>query len=244
MTDQANRRAAVFGASGGIGAAVTAALAGDPSFSTVYALARREVEPGGDRVRALRFDLRDEQTIETAACTMAADGPLDFVFVATGILHDGKSISPEKSMSEMTASTMADVFAINTIGPALIASHLLPRLQKDRRTVFAALSARVGSIEDNRLGGWVSYRASKAALNMVLRTLAIEHARRNPKSVIAALHPGTVATPLSDPFSSRVPKGKLFDAPTAARQLLDVIDDLGTGDSGGFFAWDGSRIPF
>ena len=121
---------------------------------------------------------------------------------------------------------MNDVLAINTVGPAIVAKHFLPRMRRKGKSVFAVLSARVGSIGDNRLGGWTSYRASKAALNMVIRTLAIEHARRFPESILAALHPGTVDTPLSEPFQRNVPEGKLFSSDLAAQQLLQVIDGL------------------
>jgi NAD(P)-dependent dehydrogenase (short-subunit alcohol dehydrogenase family) len=149
---------------------------------------------------------------------------------------------PEKTLRELDAEVMAHVLAINTIGPAMVAKHFLPRMRPGTKSVFAVLSARVGSISDNRLGGWYSYRASKAALNMLLKTLAIEHARRFPASIVAGLHPGTVATPLSAPFQQRVPEGKLFTPDFAAERLLAVIDGLEVSDSGSVFAWDGSRI--
>ena len=147
-------------------------------------------------------------------------------------------------MSQIDAESLAEVYSTNTIGPILVAKHFLPLLAKDRRSVFAVLSARVGSISDNRLGGWISYRASKAALNMALKTLSIEHARRWPQSVVAALHPGTVDTGLSQPFSSRVPGKQLFTADQAAGRLLSVVDQLRPEDTGGFFAWDGAQIPW
>jgi NAD(P)-dependent dehydrogenase (short-subunit alcohol dehydrogenase family) len=126
----------------------------------------------------------------------------------------------------------------------MVAKHFLPRLRTGHKTVFAALSARVGSISDNRLGGWASYRASKAALNMLLKTLALEHSRRWPDSVIVGLHPGTVDTALSKPFSSRVPAERLFEPSQSARYLLGVIDDLTPTATGGFFAWDGTPIDY
>ena len=178
-----------------------------------------------------------------AEAAAAIDEPLDLVIVATGILHAGE-IQPERRIKEINAETMQAVFAVNTIGPALAAKHFLPKLAKSAPSVFAAISARVGSIADNRLGGWTSYRASKAALNMVLRTFSIEHARSRRQSAIVALHPGTVDTPLSEPFSKRVPDGKLFEPQRSAGYLLDVIDGLNPEDSGGFFAWDGSRIDY
>ena len=147
-------------------------------------------------------------------------------------------------MREVQAETLAKVIAVNATGPALVARHFLPKLRRGSKTVFAALSARVGSIADNRLGGWYAYRASKAALNMLLKTLAIEHARRFPDSIIVGLHPGTVDTGLSQPFTSRTPKDRLFTADQSARYLIDVIDGVDADDSGRVFAWDGSRIEY
>jgi NAD(P)-dependent dehydrogenase (short-subunit alcohol dehydrogenase family) len=163
--------------------------------------------------------------------------------VATGLLHDGE-LQPEKSLSSINMESMLESFRINTVGPVLLAKHFLPLMRRDARTLFAALSARVGSISDNRLGGWASYRASKAALNMLLRTAAIEHKRRRPESIIAALHPGTVDTPLSSPFQRRVPEGRLFTPTYSVERLLEVLNSLEPPDSGGFFAWDGQPIPF
>ena len=139
---------------------------------------------------------------------------------------------------------METAFRVNTIGPALVAKHFLPLLASDAKSVFAALSARVGSIDDNELGGWYAYRASKAALNMVIKTLSIELARRNPRALCVGLHPGTVDSRLSKPFQGGVPEGKLFQPAAAARALLTVLDGLSSGDSGALFAWDGTRIPF
>lgn len=241
-------RAAVFGASGGIGRAITERLLDSGRFEQVHALSRSPTGIAGPGSRtsvhehALDFD--DPRTIAEAAAAVGKDGPLDFVFVATGILHDGDAIQPEKSMREIDADRLQRVFAINTVGPVLVAKHFLPLMRRKKRTVFAALSARVGSISDNRLGGWISYRSSKAALNMAMKTLSIEHARRRPESIIAALHPGTVQTALSKPFTERVPDEKLFTPDTAAGHLLAVIDGLGAEDTGGFFAWDGKPIPF
>jgi NAD(P)-dependent dehydrogenase (short-subunit alcohol dehydrogenase family) len=139
---------------------------------------------------------------------------------------------------------MARLFAVNTIGPALIAKHMLPKLPRDRPAVFAVLSARVGSIGDNRLGGWHGYRASKAALNMLIANLAIEMRRTHPLAVIVALHPGTVATSLSEPFQAGVAADKLFSPETSATHLLNVIDRLSPEDSGSFLAWNAERLPW
>ena len=147
-------------------------------------------------------------------------------------------------MRELDPAAFIEVLNVNAVGPALIGKHFLPLMRPGRRSVFAALSARVGSISDNRLGGWTSYRASKAALNMLLRTFAVEHARRFPESVVVALHPGTVATRLSEPFTRRVPEPRLFSPEKSARDLLTVVDGLSPDDTGGFFAWDGSAIDY
>lgn len=234
------RRAVVFGAGGGIGGAIVAALLAR-GCATVHAGYRRLPTGTDPRIHPFAFDLRDEASIATAAASI--DGAPDLVFVATGILH-GADWGPEKSARALDAARMAEVFAINSIGPALIAKHLLPLMPRKQRSVFAALSARVGSISDNRLGGWHSYRASKAALNMLVRTLAIETAQRAPEAVLATLHPGTVDSRLSAPFQRGVAPDKLFTPERSAAHLLDVLDGLTPADSGGLFAWDGQRIAF
>lgn len=235
-------RALVFGASGGIGAAVAKLLAEDPHTGSVCAAARRPL-PAGCKAQALRFDLDDEQSIAEAVARASADGPLDLVFVATGVLQDAHT-NPEKSFKVLNGSAMDHAFRVNAIGPALIAKYALPKMRKDEKAVFAALSARVGSISDNRLGGWHSYRASKAALNMLVRNFAIELARSHPKAVCVTLHPGTVDTGLSKPFQGNVAEGKLFAPEQSADALLHVLDTLGPEDTGKLFAWDGQAIPF
>ena len=233
----------VIGASGGIGAAFCRALAGGESVGVVHALSRSHTEFDDVAIRPSIVDMLDETSLSQAAERVSADGPLDLVIVATGILHRGE-LQPEKALRDISGDAMLDVLRVNTVGPSLVAKHFLPLMRRGHKSVFAALSARVGSIEDNRLGGWVSYRASKAALNQAIKTLSIEHARRRPDGILAALHPGTVATDLSAPFSSRVPPEKLFTPEVAATHLLRVIDGLTEADTGGFFAWDGSRIPY
>ena len=224
-------RAVVIGASGGIGAAL------------VERLRAADIEVVGLSRRAGSIDLNDEASI-AAACAGLGDGPpLRLVMLATGLLHDAMQ-QPEKSMRALDPAALARSFAINTIGPALVAKHAIPLLPRDGKSLFAVLSARVGSIGDNRIGGWHGYRASKAALNQMIRTLAIETARTRPETILAALHPGTVATDLSAPFRGQVEPERLFTPDEAAGYLLGVADGLHAADSGGFFAWDGSRIPF
>ncbi|MEQ1552018.1 SDR family NAD(P)-dependent oxidoreductase [Sphingorhabdus sp.] len=231
--------ACVFGASGGIGSAFIARLADDPGVGMIHAGARKP-PPTPGKISPFAFDLQDETTIEAAA---QAIGPMDLTIIATGMLHQA-AIQPEKSLRALSTDAFEQAFAINTIGPALIGKHMLPRLPKDRRSVFAFLSARVGSISDNRLGGWHAYRASKAALNMIVRNLAIEMARTHPQAIIVALHPGTVDTELSSPFQRSVAPEKLFTADYAAERMLQVLGDLSPEDSGHLFAWDGEKIPF
>jgi NAD(P)-dependent dehydrogenase (short-subunit alcohol dehydrogenase family) len=235
---------AIIGASGGIGRALVELLTLDERVSEVHAFSRATAEWNQKKVHGHFLDLTDEQSIDKAASVAANNSPLDLVIVASGILHRDGELMPEKSMRELNAKALAEVFAVNTIGPALVAKHFLPKLRRHHKTVFAALSARVGSIGDNRLGGWPSYRMSKSALNMLIRTLSIEQARLLADSIVVALHPGTVATPLSEPFSKRVEASKLFAPALAARQLLGVINGLEQSDSGGFFAYDGSAIEF
>ena len=216
-------RAVVIGASGGIGAALADALAEEDA--QVVRLSRPEL------------DLTDEATIAAAAARV---GTPDLVVVATGLLHR-EGLGPEKSIRELDPAWLAEQYAVNAIGPAIVAKHFLPVMPRTGRSVFAVLSARVGSIGDNRLGGWYGYRAAKAALNQLVRTLSIEDKRRNDRGIVVALHPGTVDTRLSQPF--RQSGRDLFRPDRAAVQLLDVIDGLKPADSGRHFAWDGAEIP-
>ncbi|MFN3552726.1 MAG: SDR family NAD(P)-dependent oxidoreductase [Novosphingobium meiothermophilum] len=240
-TQDGGLRCAVFGASGGLGAAFTRLLAARDDVAQVHALARRALAPA-DKVIPHCFDLTDEASI-AAACAGLGDR-LDMVIVATGRLTRANGEGPEKSWRGLGADAMAELFAINAIGPALVGKHALPLLRRAERPVFAAISARVGSISDNRLGGWHSYRASKAALNMLVRNFAIEMGRLHPAAVVVSLHPGTVDTPLSRPFQRGVAPERLFTSEHSAACLLDVMSRLSPADSGKCFAWDGAEIPF
>ena len=236
-------RAAIFGANGGIGAALVAQLENSGRYDTIYAGARNLPGVMQPQTVPFCFDLKDENSIIQAANMMAGSGPLDLVIVATGLLHRADQPAPEKSWRAIDGRAMAELFAINAIGPALIAKHFLPLMRKDGRCVFAALSARVGSISDNRLGGWHSYRASKAALNMLVKNFAIELAARNRHGIVVSIHPGTVETALSEPFKKSVPEGRLFQPDQSAAHILSVIDQISASDSGEQFAWNGERIP-
>ncbi len=225
-----NEAAVVIGAAGGIGGAMAERLSASGRFAVVHALSR-----------STGFNLEEEAAI-IAAASRVADGPAPtLVFVATGVLHRGQA--PERTYRALTAEHLLRDYRINTVGPALVMKHFAPLLPRDRRTVFAALSARVGSISDNRLGGWHSYRASKAALNMLLKNLSIELARSHPQAVVAGLHPGTVDTGLSEPFQKGVAPERLFTPAFSAERLMTVLDGLAPADSGGVFAWDGARVP-
>jgi len=240
---RAGYRAAVFGAGGGIGGAMVRTLAGDPRCGAVHAGFRMPPVDIDARVRGFSFDLEEEASLAAAAGQIGADGPLDLVIVATGVLH-AEGLEPEKSWRSLQADPLLRAFAINAVGPALIGKHLLPHLARPGKAVFAALSARVGSISDNRLGGWHAYRASKAALNMLVRTLSVELARSHREAVCITLHPGTVDTALSAPYQRGVRPERLFTADLAAGQLLSVIDRSSSAQTGLMLDWTGSEIPF
>ena len=235
------RRAAIFGASGGIGAALAKAFA---QRGTEVRAGARDLSriPTGAGISPFAFDLDEEDSIAAAARTMSS-APPDCVIVATGVLTLPDGRGPERSYKRLDPLAMQRVLYLNTVGPALIAKHVLPLLPREGRSVFAALSARVGSIGDNRLGGWHSYRASKAALNMLIRNWAIEVARTHSNAVICGLHPGTVDTALSEPFQKNVPPRQLFTAERSAAALLAVIEDLTPQESGKVFDWSAKPIP-
>lgn len=224
--------AVVIGASGGIGSALQDALTQSEQFGQVLGFSR-----SGDG-----FDLTREDTIAAAAAASGATGlALRLVIVATGLLHDG-DMQPEKSLRQLDADRLARSFAINATGPALVAKHFIPLMPREGKAVFAALSAKVGSIGDNRLGGWYGYRAAKAALNQLIHTAAIELARTRPDAICVTLHPGTVATALSAPFRSS--GHEPIDSAVAAERLLGVIDGLHPSDSGLMIDHSGLPLPW
>lgn len=223
-------RALVIGASGGIGLAFVQVLQTHPRCGSVVGLHRHSTP---------RLDLDDEASIASAADALREDEKFHLIIHAAGVLHTA-NFSPEKKLGDLNYAQLEATFRVNTFGPALVLRHFCPLLDT-QRGVLAVLSAKVGSIKDNRLGGWYSYRASKAALNMLLKTAAIEVKRSNPQAVLVCLHPGTVNTGLSKPF-----KGEQIGraAPDASADMLGVLNRLKPADSGGFFTYLGKRLPW
>ena len=196
------------------------------------------------RITLLAMDVTDDAGIRVACAAMRGMLPrLDRVICTSGILREGE-IRPEKRIADIDAEALVRLYRVNALGPMLLARELWPLLKGDHALRFSAISARVGSISDNRLGGWYAYRASKAALNQLMRTLSVELARANPNACVATLHPGTVDTDLSKPFQGGVPADKLFSADDSAGRMWAVLDGLTPQDSGTLFAYDGSVIPY
>ena len=227
-----NTLAVVIGATGGIGRALIHALTQSSRYDAVIGLSRSSTPA---------LELMSEASIQACSSFVAVQGVPRLIIDATGVLQTD-TLKPEKSWRELDSAQMAQAFAINAIGPALVMKHFLPLLPREGSAVFATLSARVGSIGDNRLGGWYSYRASKAALNQLLRTAAIELNRRAPNAICVALHPGTVDTGLSSSFAKI---GLDVQTPElAAARLLDVIVKATPADSGKFFDYSGAEVPW
>tara|TARA_B110000259_G_scaffold16306_1_gene17136 strand:- start:1515 stop:2243 length:729 start_codon:yes stop_codon:yes gene_type:complete len=233
----------VIGASGSLGSEFIRQLSGDGKIKSIFAFSRSVIEFNDSKVESFFIDIEDEESIKSAANKASKDVKIDMVIVATGMLHD-TNINPEKSLRDLSKEKFHQLFSINTIAPAIIAKHFLPKLNKDSKSIFAALSARVGSISDNQLGGWYSYRASKSALNMVLKNASIEIGRSNKTAIVVGLHPGTVDSELSKPFQNAVSKEKLFTAKYSVQKLLEVMDSLTPSDSGDILDFNRIKIDF
>jgi len=231
----------VLGAGGAIGHGFVQAFCARNEVATVFALSRSGAGHSAQKVISRRVDYHHEEELARAAEFVGTYGPVHRVIVTTGILHD-TGTTPEKSLRDLNADHLQKVFAVNTILPALMAKHFLPLLDREERSIFAVLSARVGSISDNHLGGWYAYRASKAALNMIIRNASIEMARKSRDIVVVGLHPGTVDSALSRPFQRNVKPGKLFTPSYSVNHMMSVMDGLCPKDSGRCFAWDGVEI--
>jgi len=240
--DSTPRRILVAGASGGIGSAFCAAIERCFPESRLVRLARTADDLPATSLDTLdlEFDISDERRITEAVGRIDPD-PIDWVFVATGWLH-GDGMRPEKTYKQLDADRLLHAYRINAIGPALLVKHLVPRLANDRPARIGVLSARVGSISDNRLGGWHAYRASKAGLNMLIKNYALEWSRNRLPHVIVGLQPGTTDTPLSAPFQRNVPKDQLQTPQYTADQLMKVMQRLRPEDSGSLYDFLG--LPF
>lgn len=233
----------VFGSHGGIGEALVNHLTSQDKVSKIYSYSRSNTSFNNKKIIENHIDIEDENSIKEASEKVSPEDKIDIIIIATGLLQN-EEIQPEKSLRDLSINNFLKSYSVNAVGPALIAKHFVPLLNKDRKSVFTAISARVSSISDNYLGGWYAYRASKTALNQIIKTLSIEVARRNKQACIFGLHPGTVDTKLSEPFKANVAEEKLFTPEYAAECLLKVIDERTPKDNGKLFAWDGEEIPY
>lgn len=231
----------VFGATGTIGNQFIQQLLTEYPDASIHAVSRNMPKLKTELIIYHTLNYHDEIQMCTLALTLTTNKPLDMVVVATGLLHD-ENMMPEKSLKELSAKNFMKSFEVNTILPALLIKHFMPKLNKQSKSVFVLLTAKVGSISDNRLGGWYAYRASKAALNMLIKTAAIEIGRFNKQAIIIGLHPGTVDSALSRPFQKNIPDGKLFNAAFSVTKMIDVIKKLTPENTGKLFAWDGKEI--
>jgi NAD(P)-dependent dehydrogenase (short-subunit alcohol dehydrogenase family) len=246
----------IVGATGGIGLALARHCAERESLRTLILCARQATrsselqalhEALGQRnvkVWLIDVDIADEASLSALRAALEKESAeIDLLINASGLLH-APGIEPEKLLERVDAAALRQLFEVNAHGPILLARALLPWLVRKRRIIYASLSARVGSIDDNRLGGWYGYRASKAAQNQLLKTLAIELRRRNPEAIVLVLHPGTTDTHLSRPFQRNVAPGKLFSPDFVASRLMAIIEAAESDNSGRFIAWDGEEIPW
>lgn len=243
----------IVGATQGIGLGFVRKLLLDESITKLYATYRDRTraaelfalqEQHFDRLVCLQIDITEEAQIASAVKQIQAEvDRLDLVINCVGILHDD-TLQPEKSLRQIESDRLLRYFQINSVGAILLAKQLLPLLSHRNRCILATISAKVGSIGDNQLGGWYGYRASKAALNMLMKTASIEYRRKNPQAIVVVLHPGTTDTQLSRPFQRSVSPEKLFSVDRTVDQLFTILSKLTEADSGEFFSWDGSRLPW
>jgi NAD(P)-dependent dehydrogenase (short-subunit alcohol dehydrogenase family) len=248
MVESHPKSALVIGASQGIGLEFVRQLLQTEGIHRLYATYRQSqadlLAIADARLCCLPLDITEETQIEAVAKAIRDETTaLHLVVNCVGILHEG-TLQPEKSLRQLNAEQLLRYFQVNSIGAALVAKHVQPFFKHSDRAILATLSAKVGSIGDNHLGGWYGYRASKAALNMLMHTTAIEYKRTCPRAIVVTLHPGTTDTQLSLPFQRNVPPEKLFGCDRTVRQLLGVLDQLQESDSGEFFSWDGTRLPW
>ena len=253
INNSKNANTLIVGANRGIGFGFVNKLLESNEYGKIYAtyrdrssawdlIALADKYPG--KLICLSMDITEEQQIAQGIKVIAeSTDKLHLVINCVGLLHEG-TLQPEKSLRQLNSENLLRYFQVNSISSALLAKHLLPLFQHNSQSIFACISAKIGSIGDNKLGGWYGYRASKAALNMFMRTVAIEYGRKSPNTLVVTLHPGTTDTHLSKPFQRNVPPEKLFSVERTVSQLLSVINNLNKEDSGQFFSWDGSRLPW
>ena len=231
---------AIIGSSGAIGRAFLDAYIADKEISNIYSISRTEVELNDERIIHINIDVTDEVSVKAAASKIG-ENRLDKLIVATGILHT-ELFGPEKSIKDIKIENFVKIFSVNAFGPALIGKYFLPLMKKDKKSIAAFLSARVGSISENKLGGWYAYRASKSALNQIIKNFSIESKRTNPTGIIIGLQPGTVKSKLSEPFQKNVKKGKLLLPEDSVNNLIKVVESVLQNDSGKMFDWEGKEI--
>ena len=234
------RKVAVIGSSGAIGSAFVDHYINDQSINSIFSFSRSSIGIDNNKVKHFSIDIENESSIQNAAKSVEEIN-FDEIIIASGLLHTNE-FGPEKSIKDLKADNILKVLNVNTVGPALIGKYFLPLLNKDNKSVMAFLSARVGSISENKLGGWYAYRASKSALNQVIKTFSIELKRTNPKAIIIGLQPGTVDSELSAPFKRNVSNNKLFSAEYSVSQLIGVIERADESSSGNLISWDGEII--
>ncbi len=245
--------ALIVGASQGIGLGFVKKLLNDTKITKIYATYRNPESAAElltlatehpTRLTCLVLDVTNEAQITEALQQIKSEvKTLHLVVNCVGVLHDG-DFQPEKSLRHLNLENLTRYFQVNSIGGVLLAKHLVPLFKHQEPSVFASISAKVGSIGDNNLGGWYGYRASKCALNMFMRNVSLEYARSCPKNIVVTLHPGTTDTRLSRPFQANVPLEKLFSIERTVNQLFEVIEKLDKNDSGQFFSWDGTKLPW
>ncbi len=248
-----NANALIVGASQGIGLGFVKSLLQENNVAKIFATYRNADSAGElisleseyfSKLVCLPMDITQESQISAGVEKISTEvDKLHLVINCVGILHEDE-LQPEKSLRQINSENLIRYFQVNSIGGILLAKHLQPLFKHNEKNIFACISAKIGSIGDNRLGGWYGYRASKAALNMFMRTTAIEYSRRCPKTIVVTLHPGTTDTNLSRPFQRNVPPEKLFPVERTVKQLLSVIANLKPENSGEFFSWDGSPLPW